>query len=219
DRIYVRVCGAAFRWDAQGRMLAHDRDGGGGFGNLTASVWPIVRSEVRRLPGGDGSEPRTALAALLQTPGGLLPVVTTHLDWEFDLGWLRERQVVALDRFAREWARDADRPPILLGDLNARPDSTEMRFLRGLTSLDGRSTYWQDAWEVGGDGGPGLTWDNRNRFASYAAEPDRRIDYVLVGSPDGLGRGRIAGAGLAFAEPGGDVVARDPLGGVAEVWL
>src|SRR5262245_46157209 len=54
DRSYFRVFGAAFRWDAQGRMLAHDRDGGGGFGNLIASVWPIVRSEVRRLPGGDG---------------------------------------------------------------------------------------------------------------------------------------------------------------------
>src|SRR5262249_29433511 len=75
-----RVFGPAFRWDGDGGMLPHDGDGGG-FGNLIGSVWPIVRSEVRRLPGGDGDEPRTAIAALLETPAGVLPVVTTHLDW------------------------------------------------------------------------------------------------------------------------------------------
>src|SRR5262245_53859164 len=81
---YSRVFGAAFRWDDEGRMRPHDH-GGSGFGNLIASVWPIVRSEVRSLPGHEGIEPRAALAALLETPSGLLPVVTTHLDWEFDL--------------------------------------------------------------------------------------------------------------------------------------
>jgi endonuclease/exonuclease/phosphatase family metal-dependent hydrolase len=213
---YFRVFGPAFRWDGDGGMLPHDGDGGG-FGNLIASVWPIVRSEVRRLPGGDGDEPRTAIGALLETPAGVLPVVTTHLDWERDHGWVRERQVVALDRFAREWARGGDLPPILLGDFNARPDATEMRYLRGLASLEGRSTYWQDAWEMAGSPHPGFTWDNRNRFASYAGEPNERIDYILVGHPDDLGRGRIETAGLAFEEPSVGVYASDHFGVVADV--
>src|SRR4029077_3743126 len=104
-------------------------------------------------------------------------------------GYVRERQVLLVDDFARELAAKADLPPILLGDFNAHPDSTEMRFLRGLASLDGRSTYFQDAWDIAGAGGPGFTWDNCNRFAACAYEPNRRIDYVLVGPPASRGRG------------------------------
>jgi endonuclease/exonuclease/phosphatase family metal-dependent hydrolase len=215
---WFRVFGPAFRWDGHGRLLPRDGDGGG-FGNLIASVWPIVRSEVHPLPGREGDEPRSVLGALVETPAGLLPVLTTHLDWEFDHGFVRERQVVALDRFAREWSRGADLPPILVGDFNAHPDATEMRFLRGLASLDGGSTYWQDAWEIAGGGGPGLTWDNRNRFASYACEPDRRIDYVLVGAPDQLGRGHVEAARLVLCEPVADVFPSDHYGLLVDVQL
>src|SRR5262245_14565939 len=145
---YFRVFGPAFGWNDEGAMVSPDH-GGGGFGNLIASRWTIARSEVRRLPGREGDEPRAMLGALIETPDGLLPVLTTHLDWEFDHGYVRERQVVAVDEFARDLARTADLPPVLMGDFNAHPDSTEMRFLRGLASLEGRSTYYQDAWELG----------------------------------------------------------------------
>ena len=43
-------------------------------------------------------------------------------------------------------------PPILCGDFNAEPDSDEIRFLCSLTALDGRTTFFQDAWRVAGDG-------------------------------------------------------------------
>ena len=76
--------------------------------------------------------------------------------------------------------RHPGRPPILAGDLNADPESTEIRFLRGLTSLAGRSTYFQEAWDVAGDGGRGFTWDHRNSYAAITFEPSRRIDYVLA---------------------------------------
>jgi len=189
---------------------------GTGFGNLIASRWTIVRSDVRRLPGIEGGEPRTLTAALVESPFGLLPVITTHFDWEFHHGHVRQRQGLALDAFAREWRTDGDLPPIVLGDFNAHPDSDEMRFLRGLASLEGRSTYFQDAWEVAGVG-PGHTWDNRNRFALFGWEPDRRIDYVLVGPPDPGGRGRVESARLAFAAPVGDVFASDHFGVVADL--
>ena len=213
---YFRVFGAAFGWNDDGAMVSHDH-GGGGFGNLIASRWPIACSEVRNLPGREGDEPRAMLGALVETPDGLLPVLTTHLDWEFDHGYVRERQVIAVDDFARELACTADLPPVLMGDFNAHPDSTEMRYLRGLASLEGRSTYYQDAWEIGRPREAGCTWDNRNRFAAYAHEPDRRIDYVLVGQPDARGRGAIAGAQLVFEQPVGEVFASDHFGVLAEI--
>jgi endonuclease/exonuclease/phosphatase family metal-dependent hydrolase len=213
---YFRVFGPAFRWNDEGTMLAHDGEGSA-FGNLIASRWPVLSSEVRPLPGKHGEEPRSVLGALIDTPTGVLPLLTTHLDWQFDHGWVRERQVRAIDTFARELTKRADLPPILTGDFNAHPDSAEMRFLRGLASLDGSSTYFQDAWEVAGAGGPGFTWDNRNRFAAHGHEPDRRIDYILVGPADSSGRGRVEAAWLAFEEPVGDLFASDHFGVVAEV--
>jgi endonuclease/exonuclease/phosphatase family metal-dependent hydrolase len=213
---YSRVFGPAFSWSDEGVMVAQS-DASGGFGNLIASRWPIVLSEGWQLPGREGDEPRGVLGALIETVYGVLPVVTTHLDWEFDHGCVRERQVLVVDDFARDLARRADLPPIVTGDFNAHPDSTEMRHLRGLASLDGRSTYFQDAWEIGGPGGRGCTWDNRNRFATYAHEPDRRIDYVLVGAPDERGRGMVASARLVFDEPTGEVFASDHFGLLAEI--
>ncbi len=218
DAEFFRAFGPAFRWTDDGTMLPHDREGSG-YGNLIGSRWPIIRSEVRRLPGTEDGEPRSVLAALTQTPAGILPILTTHLDWEFHHGFVRERQVLALEAFAREWAEGADLPPVLLGDFNAHPDSNEMRFLRGLGSLDGRSTYFQDAWEVVRGDGTGHTWDNRNRFAAFSWEPDRRIDYVLVGPPDGQGRGRVESASLSFDTPEGDVFASDHFGVVADLRL
>jgi endonuclease/exonuclease/phosphatase family metal-dependent hydrolase len=213
---YSRVFGAAFSWSDEGVMVTHDR-ARGGFGNLIASRWPIVRSEGRQLPGREGDEPRAVLGTLIATSDGVLPVLTTHLDWEFHHGCVRERQVLVVDDFARELALEADLPPVVMGDFNAHPDSTEMRYLRGLATIDGRSTYFQDAWEVGGPGGRGCTWDNRNRFAAYAYEPDRRIDYILVGAPDGRGRGVVSTARLVFDEPVGDVFASDHFGVLAEI--
>jgi endonuclease/exonuclease/phosphatase family metal-dependent hydrolase len=213
---YFRVFGPAFRWNDEGTILAHDGDGSA-FGNLIASRWPILHSEVRPLPGKDGEEPRSVLGALIDSPAGVLSLLTTHLDWQFDHGWMRERQVRAIDIFARDLAKRCRFPPILTGDFNAHPGSTEMRFLRGLASLDGSRTYFQDAWEVAGPGGSGFTWDNRNPFAAHAHEPDRRIDYILVGPADASGRGRVEAAWLAFEEPVGDLFASDHFGVLAEV--
>ncbi len=215
---YSHVFGARHRWDDSGAVLPHDQEGHG-FGNLIASRWPIVRSAVYALPGAEGEEYITLLAALVDTPGGLLPCFTTHLDWRYDHGWIRERQVVALARFMLEWSRDATLPPVLTGDLNADPDSTEVRFLRGLTSLEGRSTYFQDAWEVAGDGGPGFTWDNRNPFAASMFEPNRRLDYVLVGLSDRQGRGWVEAARVVANGPTGTVFPSDHFGVMADVRL
>src|SRR5205823_3022429 len=175
------------------------------FGNVAASRWPIGRRSVRPLPAGAVDEHRSVVATLVETPAGTLPFLVTHLDWRPDDGPVRERQAAVLADVARELAAAATLPPVLVGDLNAEPESRELRFLCGL---------FQDAWRVAGDGTGGCTWDNRNHYAAAASERDRRIDYVLVG------RGaRITSARLAFTEPAGDVFASDHFGVVVDVLL
>lgn len=217
DLGYARVFGPALRWDEDDLFLPADSERGDAFGNVIASRWPIQASTLRALPGAETGERRSVLAARIETPWGALPVLTTHLNWKFDHGVVRERQVLAVAELASEWCRDAAMAPILMGDLNAEPDSTEIRFLCGLTSLAGRSVYFQDAWRIAGTGA-GFTWDNGNRYAALENEPDRRIDYALVGLPDSrTGRGRIESVSLAFTEPRGDVFPSDHFGIAVEI--
>lgn len=211
---YHVVYAPAFRWTEAGDV-AWDA-AGDAFGNLVASRWPIVASERRALPGEDQGERRCALAAHVAAPFARIPFVCTHLAWRLDHGGLRERQVRAVDDLARAWARDADFPPIIVGDLNADPDATEIRHLSGLASLDGRSTYYQDAWRVRG-AGPGHTWDNRNPHAAMMFEPDRRLDYILVGLADIHGRGWIERVALACHQPVDGLFASDHFAVVADI--
>jgi endonuclease/exonuclease/phosphatase family metal-dependent hydrolase len=157
---YGHVYGAAFRFDGSGEILPHDADGDG-FGNAIASRWPISAAEVKALPGIDSGERRSAIGARIESPHGRIPFVATHLNWKLHHGVVRESQVPAVADLAWQLAGDADFPPIVVGDLNAEPDSTEIRFLCGLASLGGRSTYFQDAWRLAGDGtrggAPGTT--------------------------------------------------------------
>lgn len=206
----------AWQWDAEGNAVS-EGEGEGAFGNLIASRWPIVASERRTLPGEESGESRCALAAHIDAPFGRVPVVCTHLNWKLHHGVIRERQVVAVAALAEEWTRGTAFPPLILGDLNADPDATEVRFLCGLTSLEGRSTYFQDAWRIRGGGTPGFTWDNRNPYAAMAHEPDRRLDYILVGLPEFTPRGSIAAVALAFTDPVDGIWASDHFGVVADI--
>jgi endonuclease/exonuclease/phosphatase family metal-dependent hydrolase len=79
---------------------------------------------------------------------------------------------------------------VVAGDFNAEPDSSAIRYLTGLHALDGRSTFWQDAWRLTGGGGAGLTWSNANPHAVLDQEPDRRIDYIFSGFHGPMGGGR-----------------------------
>lgn len=46
-----------------------------------------------------------------------------------------------------------------------------------------------DAWEVAGDGGPGITWSNHNPLAALGLLPNQRFDYVLSAWPRRCGAG------------------------------
>lgn len=156
------------------------------FGNAVASRWPIADREVLILP-EHGGETRVALSATIEAPFGKLCVTSTHLNWKLHHGMIRERQVVALCEMVLKRRPRNGFPPIIVGDFNAEPDSTEIRYVSGFHALDGNSVQFYDAWSIAGDGGPGYTWSNRNDYASIALEPERRIDYIFVGYPIRLG--------------------------------
>ncbi|AKT39064.1 endonuclease/exonuclease/phosphatase family protein [Chondromyces crocatus] len=202
---------------------------GDDFGNAVLSRWPIVRQETYPLPTNEHDEPRSLLLAEVDAPAGRIPMFVTHLNWKFHHGAIRERQVVAISEVIhREGPIDAPTiadpsdlppgfPPILVGDLNAQPDSTEVRYLKGLHALGGRSTFFSDVFEITGDG-PGHTYDPaRNPFAAGHREHPRRIDYILVRGPDRAGRGKALTARLVFQDVSASMAASDHFGVYAEL--
>ena len=195
------------------------RDVGGGIlvGNAILSRWPIDDFDDIDLPSTPdtpGEVPRLVLHART----GDADVFSTHLNFRFEDGVIREAQVRVLADYVAETADpESALPPIVGGDFNAEPDSTEMRYLLGLTSLEGRSAYFQDAWRVAGARGPGHTWDNRNTFAAAEHEPDRRIDSVFVGHVRPGGAGPVESARVVCDRALTGTFASDHFGVVADV--
>ena len=132
-------------------------------------------------------------------------------------------RIIAATRGERDVQRFGERrqglPPILCGDFNAEPDSDEIRYLSGLTPLEGDTTFYLDAWRTAGDG-PGFTNDwRRNPYCAALNVHRKRIDYVFVG--DAFVRrghaGRVLSAELVADEPLTGIVASDHFGVLAEI--
>ena len=142
---------------------------------------------------------------------------STHLNWRFDQSDVRQEQVRAICRFIAEARPEGGRgfPPILCGDFNADPDSDEMRMLTGKAAPPEPRLVFHDAWDVAGQASPssstGATWTNANPYARLDLEPDRRIDYVLVGWPKAGGAGHVTRCRVEGLEPVDGVVPSDHL--------
>jgi endonuclease/exonuclease/phosphatase family metal-dependent hydrolase len=198
-------------------------------GLAVISRYPIDDHQVEPLPEPRPTEARILLSARLATPAGPIWVHTTHLHYRLDDGAAREQQVAAIDRAIRARGRgNDDAPQLLCGDFNATPDSDEMRFLRGLTSLDGRRTHFQDAWlrlhrepEPGAGPAAGITWSSENELTRplRSLDLDRRIDYVYVTSRKKDGRGTVRRCEVVLAERDGGLCASDHYGVLAEVQI
>jgi len=159
---------------------------GSTMGNAVLSRWPITSHETLWLPRRDGGLPyRTLLAAQIDAPSGPISVHCTHLDWQYDASAARVVQAEAIARYIGAHRGDTrkDYPAIVTGDLNAVPDADEVRLLTGRSAGPVPGLVFQDAWEVAGDGTPGVTWTRRNPYCAEAAWPERRLDYILVAWP------------------------------------
>jgi len=186
-------------WHVAFASVQH-HDGPARFGNAVLSRWPIDARASAQLPHEPDDAEVQRVVAHARTNG--VDVFSSHLAWQLHDAALRERQVQALVKFVDE-AKDPSAPlgPIIAGDFNAEPDSTAVRYLTGLTSLDGASTYFQDAWRLAGDAGPGLTWSRANANAAREHEPDRRIDYIFSGVHLDTGAGRPLECHVVADEP------------------
>ena len=129
---------------------------GGSYGEALLSRWPIRRPETWPLSASPGREPRAAVVAVVEPPGLGHPVrvVGTHLDHLDDEGDRMKQTAELLSHM-----EGTDRPTVLLGDLNAEPDSGPIALL----SLIG----WRPA-------------DSSLAPTYPAVEPDVKIDWVLL---------------------------------------
>jgi endonuclease/exonuclease/phosphatase family metal-dependent hydrolase len=97
---------------------------------------------------------------------------------------------------------------VLGGDLNAVPDSDEVRMLTGRSASPVRNLVMSDCWEHVGEGA-GATWRRDNPYQSITAWPNRRLDYVLVSWPRPKPLGNPVQARLAGIDPVAGVYASD----------
>lgn len=131
------------------------------WGNAILSRYPIRETGSALLPPRSLLIKRGYMWARVDVGGEELLVIVTHFHHiEADTG-IRQQQSPEIVRFWNQRPRT-----IFMGDLNARPDSSEVAILRegGL----------KDSFAVAGTG-DGFTWDS--------VKPDRRIDYIWL-SPD-----------------------------------
>jgi endonuclease/exonuclease/phosphatase family metal-dependent hydrolase len=204
--------------------------GGVAFGNAVLSRWPIASSDVLPLPAPDDLEElRTCLRADIEGPRGPLQVFCTPLNWSFDQSHVRQAQVRAIASFVATSRPEAGRtfPPVLCGDFNADPGSDELRMLTGSAATPEPGLVFHDAWHAAavrvGAGGEqegedgGRTWTNDNPYAAQDLEPDRRIDYVLVGWPKRGGAGHVTRCEVHGLTPVEGVVPSDHLAVLAEL--
>jgi endonuclease/exonuclease/phosphatase family metal-dependent hydrolase len=125
------------------------------FGTAILSAYNIRVTTNTLLPRPLGGEQRGLLEALIKVRGIPVRVFNTHLQHDSQV-----ERLAQVDRI-RQVLATADESVVLLGDLNATPNTPE---IAGLTDL------LVDAWLTAGVG-DGFTFD--------AATPHARIDYVM----------------------------------------
>jgi endonuclease/exonuclease/phosphatase family metal-dependent hydrolase len=203
--------------------------GGGHEGLAIVSRFPIGAHEAQPLPHSTETEGRIILSARIDADGGAFWAHTTHLSFREAEGRKREDQVVFIDKVVAAHAND--HVQVVMGDFNTVPDSDEIRWLTGMTTLDSRRVAYQDAWAranaIGsGSGLTGITWASVNPYIAlmHWVRPDRRLDYIFVSPVRRDRRATVHGAWVVLDEPGetaeGErVFVSDHFGVVADVQM
>ncbi len=221
DRNQARELGATIGHDHVVFASNLERDGVLA-GNAVLSRWPIRAHEVRVLPRvvgearDDEGEERLVIFAEIDGPRGPIQVYCTHLSWRDDHSAVRQAQVAEICRLVRE-RRPRSFPAVLCGDLNADPTSDELRMLTGQAAVPVPGVMFRDAWLAAGDGTAGATASNANPFNAAALDRDRRIDFVLVGTPKLGGVGHALDVRVAGDEPVDGMWPSDHLAVVADL--
>jgi len=133
----------------------------------------------------------------------------THLSWQLEDEASRRKQLEEILRLIHEKAPYSEL--ILVGDLNAPPDSSEIQWFI-------REGGFRDLFSEVHPGELGHTWDNRNYYVATCNHkmPNRRIDQVLVRQSGSI-FGKLSSCRIVYAEPNENQVwASDHFGVLAE---
>jgi endonuclease/exonuclease/phosphatase family metal-dependent hydrolase len=193
------------------------------FGSAVLTRWPVDHHELIGLPYDvEADDPRFRFQnELLHVRTAGVDVYSTHLSAAPLQAYNRRREVVAIDEAIRATHDPSSTlPPVLCGDFNAEPLSDEIRFLGALTDIDGRWTYYRDAWAATGRTDAGITADPHTNPACRALNvPPKRIDYVFLGDaflrPGGAGR--VLRTDIVFDEALTGILASDHYGLLVDV--
>lgn len=141
-------------------------------GVAVLSRWPMLHVREHRLPSANREQP-VALLATLDHPAGPLHVMASCVEWEPEFADDHLAQTRALAVLLVDPGLDGPLPVLLAADLNAPPNSPEVRAL---------TDVMVDSWVAGGGDPLAVTLSTRNPFAPREAsrQIDQRIDYVLA---------------------------------------
>lgn len=162
-------------------------------GSAILSRFPVIEGGKTLAPEDEGAHHYDSAYAVIDTPNRPVIVFTIHAAWGCENEVYRERQVLFLDRQAKELeTKYSERNPfsIMGGDMNAESENNCIRFLTGKGSLDNAGTLWVDAWKYLHPEEAGYTVVPANKLATKTALevgitrpeliPSRRIDYLMV---------------------------------------
>ncbi len=196
-----------------------------GVGATTASRWPVGDTWYVDLPVSSGAAHLSWVGAAVVevlAPAPLGPVLVVHHKPSWHQGGEREReqQAVATADAVEKLVGPREVPVVLLGDFDAAPDASSIRFLTGRQSLEGVSVCYQDAWSAVHPEDAGHTFTPVNplvRNGEMSRETGRRIDYVMVRCGSHGPPLEVTGCERVFTEPVGGVWASDHFGVYADL--
>lgn len=116
------------------------KEGGGWFGNLIVSRYPVMRGLVHNLETKVDLEPRNAVDALIQTPHGNIRVIGTHLSLSIFERLSEARNLMRLIQGVEEEEKN---PIFLMGDINEwQFPSRLLRYLNShMTPIPCKATF------------------------------------------------------------------------------
>lgn len=208
-----------------GYHLTHfSRPSDDGVAGTLATRWPpelVTEIDLRVSERSRRALPWSAAVLVeLETPLGRMLVAHHKPSWPLPFELEREEQAVLSARAIEERIGDRDLHALVLGDLDAAPDSAGLRFWRGRQPVQQLSVCYQDAWEYSHPDEPGHTFELANplvREGQFTTAASRRIDYVLVRSGARGPTLRVADCRRVLDRPVDGVWASDHYGVVADL--
>jgi endonuclease/exonuclease/phosphatase family metal-dependent hydrolase len=178
-----------------------------GVGLLSHLPLTSVRQLVVPDPGAQWNAPGVALICTLETPSGAVDVACLC---EWGLMWSGYGVAGANDRrhFYTQLAEtlaasDHVIAPIVMGDFNAPPDSSDLRAMTGKDSHAPLAMSFSDVWERVNGIGEGWTFDGlENGHLLKRPFGRHRIDYILTGNGTNYERLWRANAARVFGQRG-----------------